>query len=892
MGIVSKSGVKSGWIGGKYYGKPEKQKSSSSSLKVNTPTMGDWTGTVSEYNVGADKSETKVGTSVISGGKLVATIKYGSGGGTYTPEESLPSEGIVVTTPTEEIILKPETAEVSTISSQVQSGGYKPQPINVQLSESLQKQLEQEKFISGMPKKETEIKTGQIDVGQIYLQPTVISKITAQIKDPTTGKKVPVVEYSYFDPTGTVSTERPATMEEINQYFPKTEDVGTKQTLLGTISTKAGTLKTSIVTNLGEDYQPVIDNTKVFGEGGYISQGKDALKWKTPGGGLPENKILSNIFKLQGGMIEGLIPETKLGVGVTVSTFGLGAVVGAGTRTTVNIARAYAPKSAPYISKAIWAGGTLAGTIWGTSKTINLVTAPNVETFGERLGATTREGLVFYGGAKVGSSLVQRTPFLKQGVEIVDTKTTKFSQKQKGSLIKSEMIGRAGEYNLFTSEGKPLKMTGEAAVYSRETTVKSETFKPFKRPVVSSITVKEGTAVSTSFGKNIFGAKAITETQFEIKGIGERTSLTLGKQISFNKQGELITKDFLSKEISSITVKAYAEKIGKGLYIQSGTAKVKPLERITYTSGEKEGGEFFLQGKAFGKGIRGRPSIIKGGGFEFVTGRIETPQAEYTFGKSLNIFKTSGRKIPTLFSTITKQPMSSGVEIDYSAPRTTNLFQIQKSQTAFAASKFMKSLSQSPIQKPIQSLKPSVQSASFKTPQVLITKRSQMAVQQTTQSSKTIQKQSTILETSTKQTSRFSQGLISKQQFFQPISFKQSTQTKQLVGTSQTFSPLQTQRQTQTFQITQTPVTIFKTPTPTQSFFRPVQPPVPPRTPPPFFPLDNSRLFSGSRSRAKTSKAGERYSPDLGSIIFGRKGKRPKRGAFGYNPSMQRPIPF
>ena len=66
------------------------------------------------------------------------------------------------------------------------------------------------------------------------------------------------------------------------------------------------------------------------------------------------------------------------------------------------------------------------------------------------------------------------------------------------------------------------------------------------------------------------------------------------------------------------------------------------------------------QGKAFYKGISGRPSLVKGGGVEIVTSIVETPKYRYTFGTSFSKFLVGRKRSVLLFSTRTEQSLTSG----------------------------------------------------------------------------------------------------------------------------------------------------------------------------------------------------------------------------------------
>lgn len=616
---------------------------------------------------------TSGGTTIISGTQKVATIVGGGGSG-------------VKDMSAKQVITAVESGSGSTTISQ-------PQVTTISLSAEAQKKLQQEQQLKQMQSqtglKQTMSLQPTYNINQpVYTSLTYFERNKGFNRSKLTGQKNPIIEYVAFDPklesVGDVDIggERQMTRAEIEKYFPLTADKGTRPTTYGKVKTSitkevyggGGILDYGKGINefgfRGKDY-------RVFGtkeQGGVIALGKEKyidLVLTPPktdkqyfGKGVVEKG-----FGISAGIVRGIVPETVGQVGITTATLGAGAIIGVGTSTIMNVVSAYSPKAVPYVAGGIKTIGYGSMALWGGSETMKFFEAPTYEQKGQILGSSTRELFAFHSGLKTGSAFAQKSSLLKYDVEVKVGKSTKQIQEKPPQLIKQDVRGRAGDVILSTTAGKPLKGTGEAATYIKKTPLTYTINKPFSSKITKTIEIPTKTTVSTEFGKNIIGTKQVSEGVFKFKGTGTRTDIISTKFLDVYGKNVAL-RNIAIKEVKVFDMKGTVVKTGTKTYFGqlSEPMRLKTVERVTIrepTFADKRL-DIFLQGKAFGKGIRGRPSLVRGDTFEFTpTAKIETPDYSYTYGKSLSQFISGGRKTNVYFTSITRTPSEMPLDISF-----------------------------------------------------------------------------------------------------------------------------------------------------------------------------------------------------------------------------------
>jgi len=828
-------------------------------------------------------------TSTDSQGRTVRTTT--TGGGSVTVRGSgawkRPAPEVV-----KEALANPQQ---ETTSQPVRPKSYSLTP---ESQERINKAIIHQQQVEGIQKKETIQSSGsRVDV-PFYIEPTILSK-TEIIKDPLTGRGIPETTFTYFDPQGRKigenayeSTERLLTRAEIDKYnlVPMTVEVGKKETLIGVATTKAQISKQIISRSISEgDFFVSKSGTTVLGSGGYISQGKTFLteKFLPNPSSIDEDfygkKYAQGFYDVRAGLIEGIIPETKSQLATTGITLGAGALIGGTIGTGLNVIRAYSPTNLGIATTGTKYVGYGLGSLWAGKQVYSIGTSGSIYEGSVIAGESFRLGTAFIGGSKLGSNFVNEFKYTRAGTEVKITKL-KVQKIDQGSLIKTKVSGTAGEYSLSTPEAKPFKGTGEGSIYQQNIKYDYITYRPFKSPVKGSITAPNYRFVSTKFGDITIGSKMIGEGTYEFTGGGRRIDIFSGKEFAY--EGTKVGfKDVLSKQYTNLKLSGYSQQIGNKIYISEGTAYLKPIQRITTkTSFGSQPAEYITQGKAFGSGISGRPSIARLGSFDLTTSSISNQEATYIFGQSVGKFLTSRKITPFYFRTISQQ-IGGGLDITFDSsgggfiPKIpkgssidiggTSQVQVTKIDTV------VKAVTTAPTT--INTSPPSTTTITTKTPTTLFPMTSQRTSQTQVSLTRQITSQVPITTQSNRQAMFPTTTQVSPQIFSQVITQSpiQSSLTSQT--TSLTSAQALTQIPIQT--TTQTPTSI------TPTIFTPISPtPIVPILPP--FRMN---FPTGIKSRSvKGKKPRYKYTPDFPSLVLNIKGKQPK----GMETGLKiRPIP-
>jgi len=742
-----------------------------------------------------------------------------------------------------------------------------------------------------------------------YTTTSIISK-TETIKDPITRRNIPETTYTYFDPQGEklgknayASTERLLTKSELDKYNlnPMTEEVGTKETVFGKITTVKDVFGANVmkgeydvgVTPSGKGViKDIVLGTgegKLWGQEGYISQGKTFLTEKLmPNPANTEEdfygkKFFQGVYDVRAGLIEGIIPETKSQLAITGVTFGAGALIGGTVGTGLNTVRAYAPSYYGVASTGVKYTGYGLGSLWAGGQGIKIASADSIYEGAVVGGESLRLGTAFVGGSKLGSNFVNEFKYTRAGTEVKVTKL-KVQKIDQSSLVKSRVSGNAGDYSLSTPEGQPFKGIGEGSIYQQNIRYDYTTYRPFQSPIKGSVTAPNYKFVSTKFGDITIGSRMVNEGQYKFTGGGRRIDIFSGKEFVF--EGTKVGfRDVLSKQYTNLKLTGYSQQIGNKLYITEGTAYLKPTQRITTkTSFGSQPAEIINQGRAFGSGISGRPSVARLGSFDLITNSISNPEVTYTFGQSVGNFLVSGKKTPFYFRTISQQ-IGGGLDITFdsgtrqsfipkgssrgSSIDVSGTSQVQITKTI----PIVKTLTQSPTT--INTSPPSTTTITTKASTTLFPITSQRTSQ--VQVVKQVSSQSPMTTQVNRQgmfpiTTQISPQVFSQVTSSIPI---QSSSTSQVTSLASSQALIQIPMQS----TTSTPTSI------TSSIFPPISP-----TPiVPFLAPFRMKFPTGIKSRSvKGRKPRYKYTPDFPSLVLNIRGKQPKGMETGVKI---RPIP-
>lgn len=712
----------------------------------------------------------------------------------------------------------------------------------------------------------------------LFLKPTVLAVQTDTLRDPTTGRKVPFMEYSLFTPpttTGAWSTTRILSQEEIEKYFPRTTtDVTGRPTFKGTVTTQFSELVFK-QDRIGEG------SGTLFGREGYIGKGKDYV---TDFGGrlkLPEEdffgkSVVQKSLDFRAGVIRGVVPETKRDIAFTGLTFGAGAIIGGTGKLGLNIATAYTPRLVDPMTKGFKVAGVVGGGLFLGTQTVKAVSIGTAKGYGEVFGETTRYGVAFLGGSKVGTRAIDSWKYTRSDTEIIKVRTFRPTQLDKGAIVKGTVLGRAGEYQISTPKGSPLRSGREGTIWLQETVTTYKTYSPFKAPKISTITSPKFTAINIREGDLILGGKTLKGGLIGFKGSGVRTDITFGKEVAVSGR-DIGLRDFFSKQTTRISLRGTGMPVGKGIDVQTARVYSSPVERMTYRGRfGRISSELLLEGKSFGRGFTGRPTTTKAIGFDLTRTVIDAPQGRIIYGQAVGKFITGQKASPYIFTTKTTYPSRDIISIDFR--KGTGTFKPPRTKTTRTGTTFLSEQQTETIQRFSKVVSLSPTKSPTISPTVLRTQTLTTSVYLTTAQQKRQQtRQATAFRTPTSQVS----PVLTSQMFVatQKTAFRQALSPALVQFTSTT------QAQRTAFETMQ----IFRTPT--------VRTPITTRatigmTPPPFIPFlpitfkpsfktgVRARSIFGRRARLK-------YTPDFPSLVLGRKGK-PVKTRTGFEI---RPIP-
>jgi len=280
----------------------------------------------------------------------------------------------------------------------------------------------------------------------------------------------------------------------------------------------------------------------------------------------------------------------------------------------------------------------------------------------ERLLGNTRLGALDVLGGETFASVVKINEnsriFAAKGKKLSPFET---SQLNKGDLLTSVKIGQVGKADVFTTKGTSSTIN--------PTTVDYLSYKPRLSGGGNNFNFKTVTAKefqTINLKDNAFTISPTSkENVFNLKGQGKREVLTIKQEIYADTRYTLGTRNnlqFTTQSFESLgKAKVFNTPSGKQFSFSLDKTSFKNLERTTLFGSYKFGGKDFLprvtrEGKAFGLGISGRPTVTKGFGFDISTIKLGTDEGLAVFGKSFSKFSSKGRRGVQFFNTKTLIP--------------------------------------------------------------------------------------------------------------------------------------------------------------------------------------------------------------------------------------------